>query len=237
ASPTHSLGYRAAMIRLRAESPSTSYPLTLPSPIVFQYTRASMAMMRVAAPSTYILASRSETPPSGTPPLLPIPLLTPSPPLLLPSTNCRAGVSEVTLSPQKRLCITLGLRYKVGESSSAPTARPTRMFRRDYGFVATLDDEIRQDTNEIYRRLDDAQDDRSLMSGQLNMLRRDRCAYARTTRLIESEAGLSREAWVQSMDSSDTSSSKTQMVVLQSHQKPTRDPTHPDVPEEAGSSS
>ncbi|GJU76954.1 hypothetical protein Tco_1274024, partial [Tanacetum coccineum] len=61
---------------------------------------------------------------------------TPSPPLLLPSTIYRAGVSEVTLPPTKRLCITLGLRFKVGESSSAPTARPTREFRRDYGFVA-----------------------------------------------------------------------------------------------------
>ncbi|GKD33551.1 hypothetical protein Tco_1249060 [Tanacetum coccineum] len=145
ASPTHPLIYRAAMIRLRVESPSTSHPLPLPSPIVLLHTRASMAMMRAAAPSTYILASRSETPPSGTPPLLPIPLPIPSPPLLLPSTDCRAGVSEVTLLPWKRLCITLGLRFKVGESSSAPTARLIGYFRRDYGFVATLDDEIRRD--------------------------------------------------------------------------------------------
>ncbi|GJU11601.1 ribonuclease H-like domain-containing protein [Tanacetum coccineum] len=83
ASPTHPLGYRAAMIRLRAESPSTSHPL--PPPIVLPHTRASMAMMRATALSTYILAPRSETPPSGTPPLLPIPLPTSSPPLLLPS--------------------------------------------------------------------------------------------------------------------------------------------------------
>ncbi|GJU67948.1 hypothetical protein Tco_1254207 [Tanacetum coccineum] len=40
-----------------------------------------MTMMRASTPSTYILA-----PPSGTPPLLPIPLPTSSPPLLLPST-------------------------------------------------------------------------------------------------------------------------------------------------------
>ncbi|GJU81016.1 hypothetical protein Tco_1283381 [Tanacetum coccineum] len=49
ASPTYPLGYRAAMIRLRAETPSTSHPLP------------------------------SSTPLSGTPPLLPIPLPTPSP--------------------------------------------------------------------------------------------------------------------------------------------------------------
>nr|GEV57258.1 hypothetical protein [Tanacetum cinerariifolium] len=89
------------------------------------------------------LAPRSETPPSGTPPILPIPLPTSSPPLLLPSTSRREDVPEVTLPPRKRLCIALGLRFEVGESSSAPTARPTGGFRVDYGFVATLDDEIR----------------------------------------------------------------------------------------------
>nr|GEY30722.1 hypothetical protein [Tanacetum cinerariifolium] len=117
---------------------------------------------------------------------------------------------EVTLSPRKRLCIALGLRFKVGESSSAPTARPTRGFRADYGFLSLWmmilgeTQRERQDTNEIYGRLDDAQDDRLLMGGQLNMLRRDRRAYARIARLIESKARLSREAWVQSIDASDT---------------------------------
>ncbi|GKF60123.1 hypothetical protein Tco_0176909, partial [Tanacetum coccineum] len=146
-------------------------------------------------------------------------------PLLLPSTACKAGVFEVTLPPWKRLCIALGLRFEDGKSSSAPTTRPTRGFRVDYGIVGTLDDENRRDpereagygitdtwhemdTDEIYRRLDDAHDDRSLMSGQLNMLRRDRRAHSRTARLIESEARLSREAWVQSMDASDTARSE-----------------------------
>ncbi|GKE06266.1 hypothetical protein Tco_1398284 [Tanacetum coccineum] len=115
--------------------------------------------------------------------LLPIPLPTPSPPLLLPSTDHRADVHEVCLPPRKRLCFALEPRYEVGESSSTPTARPTRGFRTDYGFVATLDDEIRRDperddTDEIYVRLDHAHDARSLMSGQLNMLYRDRRTHA-----------------------------------------------------------
>ncbi|GJR22945.1 hypothetical protein Tco_0971472 [Tanacetum coccineum] len=100
---------------------------------------------RAAAPSTYILASRSETLPSGTPPLLSIPLPTSSPPLLLPSTNCRVDVPEVTLPPRKRFCIAPGPRYEIGESSSAPTTRVTGGFRADYGFVGTLDVEIRRD--------------------------------------------------------------------------------------------
>ncbi|GJS97814.1 hypothetical protein Tco_0804782 [Tanacetum coccineum] len=151
ASPTYPLGYRAAMIWQRAESPSTSHSLPLPPPIILLHTRTSVAMMRAAAPSTYILAPRLETPPSeippsGTPPLLPIPLPTPLLPLLLPSIDCRACVFEVRLPPRKRLCIALGSRYEVGESSSTPIARPTGGFRADYGFVATLDDEIRRDS-------------------------------------------------------------------------------------------
>ncbi|GJT77183.1 hypothetical protein Tco_1043908 [Tanacetum coccineum] len=118
-SPNYPLGFRAAMIR------------------------ASVAIMRAAAPSTYILASRSETPPSGTPPLLHILLPTPSPPLLLPSTGRRADRPKVCLPPRKRLCIAQGPRYEVGKSSSAP--RPTRGFRANYGFIATMDAEIRRD--------------------------------------------------------------------------------------------
>ncbi|GJY64883.1 putative reverse transcriptase domain-containing protein [Tanacetum coccineum] len=154
ASPTHPLSCRAAMIRLRVESSSTSHLLPLPPPIILPHTRASMAMMRAATPSTYCLAS-----PSGTPPLLPIPLPTSSTHLLLPSTGCREDVPE-------------------------------------------------QDTDEVYGRLDDAQDDRSLMSGQLNLLRRHRRSHSRTARLIESEDRASREAWVQSMDASDMTRSE-----------------------------
>ncbi|GKE00620.1 hypothetical protein Tco_1388603, partial [Tanacetum coccineum] len=112
-----------------------------------------MVMMRAAAPSTYYLAPQSRTSPSWTPssrtpPLLPIPLPTSLPHLLLPSTDRRADV---------------------------PETKPTRGFRRVYGFVATLDDElrrdldreritdfvttIRQDTDEICVLLNDAQSD------------------------------------------------------------------------------
>ncbi|GJU55039.1 hypothetical protein Tco_1228753 [Tanacetum coccineum] len=133
ASPTYPLGYKAAMIRLRAQSPSTSHILPLPSPIILPHTRAFVVMIRAAAPSTYIFASRLETPPSGTPPLLPIPLPTPSLPLLLPSTFYREGVSEGILAATDVAGLSQRMTY----------------------FVTT----VRQDTNEIYGRLDDAQDD------------------------------------------------------------------------------
>ncbi|GKB68171.1 putative reverse transcriptase domain-containing protein [Tanacetum coccineum] len=79
---------------------------------------------------------RADTPPSGTPPLLPISLPTSSLPLHLISTDRRADRPEVTLSHRKRLGMALGPRYKVGKSSSTPTARPPGGFRVDYGFVA-----------------------------------------------------------------------------------------------------
>ncbi|GJU16916.1 hypothetical protein Tco_1144882 [Tanacetum coccineum] len=189
ATPPQHPAYRAtARISIRAQT-----PVLLPFDT------------EAAATSTYILAPRSgilpsETPPLGTPPLLPIPLPTPSPPLLLPSTDCRAGVSEATL--------------------------PTEGCRADYGFVGTLDDEIRRDpmrydTNEIYGRLDDAHDDRLLMSSRLNTLFRDRRAHAHIALLMEREARLSREAWGWSMDASDLARSEvmalhTQVVAQQS---------------------
>ncbi|GJU39925.1 hypothetical protein Tco_1192882 [Tanacetum coccineum] len=124
-SPIRSLGYRAAMIRMRAEAASTSHSLPLPPPFILSPTRPD-------APSL------------GIPPPLPISVPTSSPPLLLPSASRREDRPEVTLPPQKRLGIALGPGYEVGESSSA-AARPARGLRADYGFVATIDREIRHD--------------------------------------------------------------------------------------------
>ncbi|GKB48002.1 hypothetical protein Tco_0898755, partial [Tanacetum coccineum] len=47
---------------------------------------------------------------------------------------------------------------------------------------------VRQDTDEIYTRLDDEQTRRQLMAGRLNILYRDRRAHDRTARLMEAEA-------------------------------------------------
>ncbi|GKD78690.1 hypothetical protein Tco_1341311 [Tanacetum coccineum] len=122
------------------EEPEQAPPLPefIPEPVYLDCYDLAKSRDTIYFPSTTIeyTTIRDST-------LLPIPLPTPSPHLLLASTVCRAGVSEVTFPPQKRLCIALGLRYKVGESSSAPTARPTRGFRSDYRFFGTLDNEIR----------------------------------------------------------------------------------------------
>nr|GFC95372.1 hypothetical protein [Tanacetum cinerariifolium] len=74
-----------------------------------------------------------------------------------------------------RLDIALGPRYEVGESSSAAATRPAGGFRTE----------------------------RQLLAGRLNMLFRDRRAHAYTRHLMETEARMSRKAWVRATDVSD----------------------------------
>nr|GFB08601.1 hypothetical protein [Tanacetum cinerariifolium] len=144
---------------------------------------------------------------------------TSSPPLQLPFASRREDRPEVTLPHQKRLGIALGPRFEIGESSSAAAARPAGGLRADYGFVAIgapvstdtelggymrkFETRVRQDTDEIYMRLDDEQTERQLLAGRLNMLFRDRRAHAYTRHLMETEAMMSREAWVRVTDASD----------------------------------
>nr|GEY39097.1 hypothetical protein [Tanacetum cinerariifolium] len=246
-------------------------------------------------PPPFILSpTRSDAPSSGIPPPLPISTPTSSLPLQLPSASRREDKPEVTLTPRKRLGITLGPGYEVGKSSSAAAARPAEGLRADYGFVATIDREIRRDPergwiwdHRLVRRDDgdltrsptaytninsdaattetsnpttltgdhttgtgdhttgtgdnptgtgdsltgtgyrttgttrtrwsllsitgsipaskalDCYSERQLLAGRINMLFRERRAHAYTRHLIETEARLYREAWVQSVDVSD----------------------------------
>ncbi|GKG56555.1 hypothetical protein Tco_0579879, partial [Tanacetum coccineum] len=76
------------------------------------HTREAMRQMRAAAPSTYNLLL-----PSGTPPLLPIPLPA-------PSTSRRGDILEADTSPRKRLLLTTPRpECEVGESSAVAAAR------------------------------------------------------------------------------------------------------------------
>nr|GEW01144.1 RNA-directed DNA polymerase, eukaryota, reverse transcriptase zinc-binding domain protein [Tanacetum cinerariifolium] len=105
-------------------------PLPTPPPIILPRTRASMVLMRSSAPSTFILAPLSRTPPIGTPPLLPIPLPTSSfpLPLFLPSISYREGIPEADMPLRKKARFTTPTGgYEVGESSvaAARQIRPT----------------------------------------------------------------------------------------------------------------
>nr|GEZ63107.1 hypothetical protein [Tanacetum cinerariifolium] len=70
-------------------------------------------------------------------------------------------------------------------------------------YVREFETRVRQDTDEIYMRLDDEQTERQLLAGWLNMLFRDRRAHTYTRQLMETEARMSREAWVRATDASD----------------------------------
>nr|GEY18645.1 hypothetical protein [Tanacetum cinerariifolium] len=101
-----------------------------PPPNILPRTRASMALIRSASPSTFILASRSRKSPIGTPLLLPIPIPTSSfpLPLSLPSTSSSESVPEVDMPLWKRARFTTPTGgYEVGESFVASTARHIRL--------------------------------------------------------------------------------------------------------------
>ncbi|GKE64152.1 hypothetical protein Tco_1518313, partial [Tanacetum coccineum] len=121
-------GFRAAMGRLRASSPSTHHPLH-PSPPL------------PPPPSSLHL-------PPHVPTSLPLPS-SPLPPLptslfIPPPVDCREDTPEAELPPHKRLCLTaLTSRYEAGESSTA-APRPARGHGIDYGFIGTLDAETRR---------------------------------------------------------------------------------------------
>ncbi|GKD67222.1 hypothetical protein Tco_1309330, partial [Tanacetum coccineum] len=86
--------------------------------------------------------------PPPVPTSLPLPL-SPLPPLpaslsIPPPVDRREDIPEAELPPRKRLCLTTPTsRYEVGESSTA-APRPTGGHRADYGFIGTMDAEIRR---------------------------------------------------------------------------------------------
>ncbi|GJT30633.1 hypothetical protein Tco_0910908 [Tanacetum coccineum] len=144
------------MIRLRSEASSTSHSLPLPPPIILSHTRP-------------------DAPSSG------------RPPLLLLSTNRREDRPKVTLPPQKRLGIALSLRYKIRERSSVAAARPAGGHRITDSWdeiveamqgtplvtdmakfsqrMTKFETRVRQDTDEIYTRLDDEHGHNDWLSG------------------------------------------------------------------------
>ncbi|GJZ59110.1 putative reverse transcriptase domain-containing protein [Tanacetum coccineum] len=209
-----SLGYQAAVIRMRAEAASTSHSLPLPPPFILSPTILDASSL-------------------GIPPPLPISVPTSSPPLLLPSASRREDKPEVTLPPRKRLVYTvwswirwfkeraidaaclagwwsLEQRLWLFETlQGAPVSTDTELGRH----MTTFETRVRQDTYEIYMRLDDEQSQRQLLAGRLNMLFRDRRAHEYIRHQMETEARLSREAWKCDDDASDLARERRQAVI------------------------
>ncbi|GJR25627.1 hypothetical protein Tco_1101859 [Tanacetum coccineum] len=209
-SPIRSLGYRAAMIQMRAEAASTSHSLPLPPPFILSPT---------------IL----DAPSSGVPPPFPLSVPTLSPPLLLPSTSRREDKPEVTLPPRKRLGIALGPRYEVGESSSAAATRPARGLREEYGLVATMDREMRRDPKrEVRYGITDSWDEivETLQEAPVST----------DTELGRHMTTFETKGQVTTLQGQVTAL-QGQVTALQGQQGPAGGLAQPELPEEAGSSS
>nr|GEV13447.1 hypothetical protein [Tanacetum cinerariifolium] len=118
-------------------------------------------LLVISSPPALPLSPWSSPPPQipfpPLPPILspPLPILSPAPPpspirslgyraAMIRLRDEAASTSSLPLQLEKRLGITLGPRYDVGESSSA-AARAAGGLMVDYGFVATMDREIMRD--------------------------------------------------------------------------------------------
>ncbi|GJR42977.1 hypothetical protein Tco_1311080 [Tanacetum coccineum] len=144
------------------EAPTPLLPPFFLSPRIRPpHTRAAMRQMRATAPSTY-----HSLLPSGTPPLLPIPL---------PSTSRRADIPEADTPPQKRLLLTTPRpECEVGESYAAAATRhpgstiKTRLRDTERRMMTAL---------ELVNRRVTYQKDRAAVRAEIEVLRRERLAY------------------------------------------------------------
>ncbi|GJU58187.1 putative reverse transcriptase domain-containing protein [Tanacetum coccineum] len=124
--------------------------------------------------------------PSGTPPLLPIPLPA-------PSTSRRADIPEADTPPRKRLLLTTPRPgCEIGESSAAAARQPgptieTRLLDTERRIMTALElvnrrityqvDVCTRESSEFCTRHHDAQTDRAAVRAEIEVLRRERLAY------------------------------------------------------------
>ncbi|GJZ78041.1 hypothetical protein Tco_0642713 [Tanacetum coccineum] len=144
--------------------------------------RALAVEMRDVASSLY-----HSLHPSGTPPLLPIPLPA-------PSTSRRADIPEADTPPRKRLLLTTPRpECEVGESSAAAAARqpgPTMAHRVDCSFVDTMETRFRDIERRMMTALEDASNRRPRQA-----LARLKLAQALEARVTVLETEMRRHEW------------------------------------------
>ncbi|GJR17184.1 hypothetical protein Tco_0965711 [Tanacetum coccineum] len=158
------------------EAPTPLLPPFFLSPRIRPLSPRALAVeMRDVASSLY-----HSLHPSGTPPLLPIPLPA-------PSTSRRADIPEADTPPRKRLLLTTPRPgCEVGESSAAAAARqpgPTMAHRVDHSHVDTMETRVWSFTH-------DAQKDRAAVRAEIEVLRRERLAYEQES--METRQALAR---------------------------------------------
>nr|GEW73930.1 hypothetical protein [Tanacetum cinerariifolium] len=151
----------------------------------------------------------------------------PSPPLppplyIPPPVDYRDDIPETEMPPRKRLCLSTLSRYEIGKSS---TARPTRGRGIDYGFVSTLDAEVRQrGIGEVGYGIRDTWVDPTeavleivpmTLGERIDLLMEDRIAHQETILIVEEDAYVTQEAWVHSIGLSQAVHSELQTHMQQ----------------------
>ncbi|GKB17916.1 putative reverse transcriptase domain-containing protein, partial [Tanacetum coccineum] len=181
--------------------------------------------------------------PPPVPTLLPLPS-SPLPPLpallfILPPVDHKEDILEAELPPRKRLCPTAPTsRYKVGESSTT-APKPIGGHRAEYGFIGTMNAEIRrqraeeeQDTHDIYAVIEDTQDRQTQLFQRVDGLVKDRQTHTQMQdyRIASQESLLMTLIAQVSSLQGQLSAALGQIQALQA-----RDQTHVDDPEGAAS--
>ncbi|GKB46733.1 hypothetical protein Tco_0897486, partial [Tanacetum coccineum] len=201
-----------------------------------------------------------------------------------PNSPTHIKIPESCLPLRKRVCFASPIpSHEVGESSATGAARCLTSRELDYGITDTWDDlvgaideiapttlegvnqrvtdfstVVEQETTIMYGIMEDDQDDRSQLRGQVNLLYRDKPIHSRLAVMVEREAKMAHEAWGLSIDASDYASSdvmslrtmvqltetlrllkglQTQMVEFHRQHRPAKGSAQPDAPGETGSSS
>ncbi|GJT34352.1 hypothetical protein Tco_0924771 [Tanacetum coccineum] len=223
-SPIRSLGYRAATIRMRAEAAATSHSLPLPPPFILSPTRPDAPPpLPTSAPTSFPPLSlpsdshREGRPEVNLPPRMGLGIAlgpgyevgeSSAAAAARPAGGLRADYGFVATmdrlirrDPERYVGygITDSWEEMVETLPGAPVSTDTELGAHMREFETM----VRRDTDEIYTRLDDEQGQRQLLAGRVNMLFRDRRGHAHTRQLMETEAGMSREAWGRAMDASD----------------------------------
>ncbi|GKB43120.1 hypothetical protein Tco_0888062 [Tanacetum coccineum] len=265
ASPIRPLGYRATMIRQRAEATSTSHSLPLPPPIILSHTRPYAPSTRT--PPLHLLSTdcREDRPEVTLPPQKRLGIA------LVPRYKIRESSSAAArlagglradygfvATMDREIMHNLGRDVRYGITNSWDEDK----FSRRHDRLLEFETRVRRDTYEVYTRLDNEHIGRQLLAGRLNMLFRDRRAHAQVMSLHTTV--LAQQLEIRELQSADhrrqtvitemleayhkrqvqlTKALKlvkrlqTQMAELQRQQGPVNGPTQPELLEEAGSSS
>nr|GEX09923.1 hypothetical protein [Tanacetum cinerariifolium] len=229
-SPIRSLGYRAAMIRLE-DRPKVTLPprKKLGIALGHRYEVGESSSAAAARPARGLRADYDFV-----------------------STMDR----EIMRDPEREIGygITDSWDEIMETLQGAPVSTDTEFGR----YIREFETKVRQDTDEIYMRLDDEQTEQQLLAGRLNMLFRDRRAHAYTCHLMETEARMElhaadrmRQTVISEMLRADHRRSteiielrtalqghaialQVQVTALQGQQGLAGGPTQPELPEEAG---